>query len=90
MEVTGSKTHTTLVWLRIGWTLKCLSLRILKINRNICKDLELYSQLLIFFLTYKSDQKTRLLHNIKLERLANEKHSNLLGLFITYEENEVL
>jgi hypothetical protein len=27
--------------------------------------------------------------NVKLERLPSDKHSNLLGLFISYEENKV-
>jgi hypothetical protein len=35
-------------------------------------------------------QQARLLDNIELEKLAGDKHSNLLGLFISYEENEVL
>jgi hypothetical protein len=30
------------------------------------------------------------LHYTWLERLACEKHSSLLGLFVSYEENEVL
>ncbi len=29
-------------------------------------------------------------HNTKLERLTSDKHSNLLGQFLIYEENEVL
>ncbi len=29
-------------------------------------------------------------HNTRLERLVSNKHSNLLGLFISYDENEVL
>jgi hypothetical protein len=28
--------------------------------------------------------------NTKLERLGRYKHSSLLGLFVSYEENEVL
>jgi hypothetical protein len=31
----------------------------------------------------------RLLHNIELVRLASDKHSNVLGLFLCDEENEV-
>jgi hypothetical protein len=31
----------------------------------------------------------RLLHNAKLQRFASDKHSNLLGLFVSYEENKV-
>jgi hypothetical protein len=30
------------------------------------------------------------LHDTSAERLANEKYSNLLGPFLSYEENEVL
>jgi hypothetical protein len=29
-------------------------------------------------------------HNTKLERLTNDKRSNLVGQFLSYEENEVL
>jgi hypothetical protein len=49
-----------------------------------------YSQHYIFFITYESAHWPKLLDNIKLERLASDKHSNLLGLFISYKENEVL
>jgi hypothetical protein len=31
-----------------------------------------------------------MLHNTWLERLARDKHSNLLGPFVSYEETEVL
>jgi hypothetical protein len=31
-----------------------------------------------------------MLHNTKLERLASDKHSNLLGVFVGYEENAQL
>ncbi len=44
----------------------------------------------IFFATYESAQKARLFDNTKLERLTGDKHSNLLGQFQSYEENEVL
>ena len=50
----------------------------------------LYSQHSIFFVTYKSAQYARLFHNTKLEMLTSDKHSNLLGQFLSYEENEVL
>jgi hypothetical protein len=30
-----------------------------------------------------------MLHNTKLERLGSCKHCSLLGLFLSYEENEV-
>ncbi len=29
-------------------------------------------------------------HNAELERLTSDKHSNLLGQFLSYNENEVL
>jgi hypothetical protein len=44
-----------------------------------------YSQHYIFFITYESDQKVRLFHNSKLEKLTTDKHSNLLGQFLSYE-----
>ncbi len=53
------------------------------------EDLVPYSQHSIFFLTYELAQYARLFHNTKLERLTNAKHSNLLGQFISYKENEV-
>ncbi len=31
-----------------------------------------------------------MLHNSKLERLTSNKHYNLMGLLLSYEENEVL
>ncbi len=40
-----------------------------------------YSKHLIFFVIYKSIQKARVLNTIKLERLDNDKHYCLLGLF---------
>ncbi len=43
-----------------------------------------------FCVTYESVQQARLLHNIELERLTSDKHSNLLGLLTSYEENKVL
>ncbi len=49
-----------------------------------------YSKHLIYFMIYKSDQKARVLHTFKLERLDHDKSSSLLGLFLSYEENEVL
>ncbi len=49
-----------------------------------------YSQHSIFFITYESAQKARVFHNTMLERLTSDKHSNLLGQFLSYEENEVL
>jgi hypothetical protein len=48
------------------------------------KKQEPYSQHLIFFLTEAWAQYSR------LERLAKDKHSSLLGPFVSYEENEEL
>ncbi len=50
----------------------------------------LYSQHFIFFVTYELAQWARLLHKNKLERLAGDKHSDLLGFLARCEENEVL
>ncbi len=38
-----------------------------------------YSKHFIFFVTYESAQQARVLHNTRLERLANEKHSNFIS-----------
>jgi hypothetical protein len=35
-------------------------------------------------------EKARVLHYTRIEMLAREKHSSLLGPFLRYEENEVL
>ncbi len=44
---------------------------------------------LIFFMTYKWTQYAGVLHYSRVERLARDKHSNLLAPFVNYEENEV-
>jgi len=49
-----------------------------------------YSQHSIFFVTYESAQYARVLHNSRLKRLTSDNHSNLLGQFLSYEENVVL
>jgi len=49
-----------------------------------------YSSHSIFFITYESDQKARELQYTDLERLCLCKHLSLFGLFVSYEENEVL
>ncbi len=54
------------------------------------RTLELYLQHLIFFITYKAAQKDKVLPNTQLEKFAREKRFSLLGLFLIYEENEVL
>ncbi len=48
-----------------------------------------YSQNFIFFATLELAQKDRALHYTRLERFARDKHSSILGLIISYEENEV-
>jgi hypothetical protein len=49
-----------------------------------------YSQHFIFIVTYEQTLKARVLYTTKLERLGGYKHSSLLDLFVSYEENEVL
>ncbi len=44
----------------------------------------------IFFITYDWAKQAKELDYTSLERLANDKHSNLLAPFRSYEENEVL
>jgi hypothetical protein len=44
----------------------------------------------IFFVPYKWSHYTSLLHYTRLKRIGKNKHSNLLGPFASYEENEVL
>jgi hypothetical protein len=43
-----------------------------------------------FLPTYYWTPKNRMLYYTKLERLARENHSYLLGPFVIYKENEVL
>jgi len=40
--------------------------------------------------SYESAQKARVLHNTRLVRLVNDKRSNLLVHFVSYEQNVVL
>jgi hypothetical protein len=49
-----------------------------------------YSQDFILFVTYEWTQQARVLYSIRMEGLAMDKHSNLLGSFASYEETEVL
>jgi len=42
-----------------------------------------YSQHFIFFVT-------SMLRKTRLEKLASNRHSNLMGLFVNYDENELL
>jgi hypothetical protein len=46
------------------------------------------SQHFIFFVAYEWAQYARKLQNTRLEGLAGDKHSRLLGPFESYEENE--
>ncbi len=46
-----------------------------------------YSQQFIFFNTYDFAQQAKVLHTVRLEMLAKDKHSSL---FISYKENKVL
>jgi hypothetical protein len=48
-----------------------------------------YSQHFIFLVANKSAQWARFLHYTRLERLARDKHSSIVGWLVCYEENEV-
>jgi hypothetical protein len=50
----------------------------------------LYSHHFIFFITYKWAQYTTVVQYNRLERLARDKYSTSLGLFLSYEETKVL
>ncbi len=54
------------------------------------KTQESYSQHLIFIVTYKRAKKVRVLNYTRLEKLASDKHSSLLGRFVSYKENVLL
>ncbi len=43
-----------------------------------------------FFITYEWTKKARILQYAMLERLAMDKQSSLLGLFVSNTENEML
>jgi hypothetical protein len=53
---------------------------------NSCEKL---SQNFIFFVTYEWAHGARELHNIRLERLTKDQQFSLLGLFLSYKENEL-
>ncbi len=58
---------------------------------NICskaKDQVLYSQHSIFFVTNRPNKLECFI--TQLEMLTSDKHSNLLGQFLCYQENEAL
>jgi hypothetical protein len=44
----------------------------------------------LFFLTCEWEKQARVLYNTWLEKLASDKHSNVLGQFVSYVENVVL
>jgi hypothetical protein len=46
-----------------------------------------YLQQFIFFVTYKLAKFGRVLNYTVKERLAKDKHTNLLGPFVSYKEN---
>ncbi len=48
-----------------------------------------YSQHFIFFVTCDGPKKDRVSQKTTLERLAREKHSNVLGSFVSYKGNYV-
>ncbi len=50
----------------------------------------LYSQYFNVFVAYEWAQSAVVLHYTRLEKLAEDKHSSLLALLISYEEKEVL
>ncbi len=49
-----------------------------------------YSQHFIFFVTYKWVQFDKVLDYNRMKRLARDKHSSLLGPFVSYKEVKVL
>ncbi len=55
-----------------------------------CMALWAYSEHPNLFETYEWATQARALHYTRLERLARDKHSSLLGLFLINENNEVL
>jgi hypothetical protein len=44
---------------------------------------------LIFFITYIIGRYVTMLHHTRQERLARDKHSSLLGAFVSYKESLV-
>jgi hypothetical protein len=47
-----------------------------------------YSQLFIFFVTYKWATLVGVLYYTSAERFARDRHFSWLGPFVSYEENE--
>ncbi len=46
------------------------------------------AQYFILFVTDEMTQYARVLHNTRQKRLSNDKHSNLLVQFVSYEEKK--
>ncbi len=57
---------------------------------NVKWHLGQYLQPYIFIVTYEWALQVEVLHYTRLEGLTRGKHSNLLSLFISYDENKVL
>jgi hypothetical protein len=49
-----------------------------------------YSQHFTILVTYKWVQFAKVLHYNRMEKLARDKHSSLLGPFVSYKEVKVL
>jgi hypothetical protein len=56
----------------------------------MCNHQQPYSEHIVFFVTYKWTLQAKSLHFSRLDRLAMDKRSGLLGPFVHYEENKVL
>jgi len=49
-----------------------------------------YPQHVIFFVASKWAPQAKVLHYAKPERISRDKHSSLVGAFLSHVENEVL
>ncbi len=56
-------------------------------TQSLAKELVLYSQKNIFFITYEWAQKAKVLHYTRLGRLNGDKYSSLLGPGASNREN---
>jgi hypothetical protein len=68
-------------------TLCCATLVGLRCSTNPPQGL--YLQFFIFFVTFKWARQASVVHNTRLERLSVDKHSSLLGPFVSYKEKGV-
>jgi hypothetical protein len=59
-----------------------------RIERHL--NTRVHIQNTIFFVIYKCAQQARVLDYTRPERLVSDKHSNLLGPFIGYDEKKML